>query len=327
MGADLRAPFIAADVGGTHARMALVQAGAGGAIEILQHHHYQGGDYPGLDAIVADFAGTLERKADNAVIACAGVARDDVLISSNLPWPVALADLRRLGFADVSVINDFAAIAHADQCMQAEGNLALTPHASDAQPDAVTLVVGPGTGLGSAIRVPRGDGVLVLPSEASYMAFAPGTAREIAVLAYLRQQQDGHVHNQQLVSGPGLLNLYRVLCALDGVATAQATPADVPEAARRGDDPHAVEAMQVFCGIFGSLVADLVMATGAGRVFVAGGIAPKISDFLAGREFNERLLDKGVMRPLLEHVPVHLIDNPHAGVIGAATWRLAQRQP
>ncbi len=317
-------PFVAADVGGTHARMALVQPD-GTAVRIVEHRVYQCSDHPGLAEILADFLASLDSPRPREVaIACAGVLRDDAVISSNLPWVVSLAALRGVGVADVAVVNDFVAVAHAAQCMNPDEGCLLTPQARTAAPGNV-LVVGPGTGLGAAIRVPLGDRVVVVPSEASHLAFAPGNAREIEVLAWL-QRRTRHVANEQLVSGPGLLRLYRVLCALDGVAPRLEEPAAVPAAARRGDDPQACEAMRMFCGMFGGLIADLAMASGAGSVFVAGGIGPKVRDFLAGGEFNERFLDKGVMRPVLEQVPVHLIDNPHAGVIGAASWFLAERR-
>jgi glucokinase len=82
--------------------------------------------------------------------------------------------------------------------------------------------------------------------------------------------------------------------------------------------------MAIFCAQFGSLLADTVMVTGATRVFVAGGIVAKIRTQLERSDFVARFLDKGVMREVLERVPVRLIDHPHKGVIGAASWYLSQ---
>lgn len=321
-------PFLATDVGGTHARIALVHRDAHGDIEILDHRDYRCTDYPGLAPIIAEFLAAPGRPAvDDIALGCAGVLQGDVVISSNLPWPVDVAELRRLDVARLAVVNDFVAVAHAVQCMRAQDSCLLTPRVrtgTSAPAAGPVLVVGPGTGLGAAIRVPHEGRVVVLPSEAGHLSFAPGNAREIEVLSWLLRHAS-HVSNEQLVSGPGLLRLYQVLCALDGVQARLRTPAAIPEAARRGGDAQAGEAVRMFCGMFGSVVADVVMVSGATRVFVAGGIVPKIRDFLAESSFNARFLDKGVMREVLERVPVYLFEDPHTGVIGAAAWYLEHR--
>jgi len=316
-------PFLAADVGGTHARLALVQRRADGSIEILDHHKYACADFPSLTAIVADFLAAPGREpVHDAAIGCAGMRRDDLVISINLPWPISLSELRALGIGRVAAVNDFVAVAHAVQCMN-PGNSVLLSGPSVVAADGSMLVIGPGTGLGAAYRVPNGAHALVIPSEAGQMAFAPGNAREIAVLAKMLEVVS-HVSNEQIVSGPGLLKLYKALCAIDGAAPRQASPAAVVDAARTGDDPHAIEAVRIFCDVLGSLLGDLVMVGGATSVYIAGGIMPKIRDFIDGSHFRARFANKGVMRTLLEQVPVWLIDNPHKGVIGAASWYLAQ---
>jgi glucokinase len=316
-------PFLAADVGGTHARIALVQRRPDGSIEILDHHKYACADFPSLTAIIADFLATPGRgPVHDAAIGCAGMRRDDLVISINLPWPISLSELRGLGIERVAAVNDFVAVAHAVQCMN-PGNSVLLSGPSVVAADGPMLVIGPGTGLGAAYRVPNGQHAMVVPSEAGQMAFAPGNAREIAVLAKMLETTP-HVSNEQIVSGPGLLKLYKALCALDGATPCQVSPAAVVDAARAGDDAHAIEAVRIFCDVLGSLLGDLVMVGGATSVYIAGGIMPKIRDFIDGSHFRARFANKGVMRTLLEQVPVWLIDHPHKGVIGAASWYLSQ---
>lgn len=317
MNAATTQPFLATDIGGTHARLALVRADAAGRIEIVDQHKYLCADFPGLAPIVSDFL-SGRGAVDDAAIGCAGMRRGDTIISLNLPWPVSLPELRALGIARVAAVNDFVAVAHADQCMGPDDGIALTPFAGPAEPGPV-LVVGPGTGFGAALRVPVGGDWLVLPSEAGQMSMAPGTERELQVVGWLLRETS-YVRADQAVSGPGLLLLYRTLCALDGATPRHAAPADVAAAAERGDDALAAEAVAIFCAQFGSLLADTVMVTGATRVFVAGGIVSKIRNLLERSDFVARFLDKGVMRQVLERVPVRLIDHPHKGVIGAASW-------
>ena len=323
MNAATAKPFLATDIGGTHARLALVRAGADGRIEILDHHKYLCADFTGLAAIVEDFLSS-RGDVDDAAIGCTGMRRGDTLVSRNLPWPVSLPEIRALGIDRVATINDFVAVAHASQCMGPDDGVPLTPQTGLPQaghePGPV-LVVGPGTGFGAALRVPVGEDWRVLPSEAGQMSMAPGTERELQVLAWLLREAP-YVRAEQAVSGPGLLLLYRSLCALDGATPRQGAPAEVAAAAERGDDAQAAEAVAIFFAQFGSLLADLVMATGATRVFVAGGIVTKIRGLLERSDFVPRFLNKGVMRQALERVPVRLIDHPHKGVIGAANWYL-----
>lgn len=319
-------PFLATDIGGTHARMALVRARGDGSIEILDQHKYLCADFPGAAPIVADFLAS-RGAVDDASIGCAGMRRGETIISLNLPWPVELDQVRALGIARVAAVNDFVAVAHASQCMGAGDGVLLTPDAGAAGAGPVepgpVLVVGPGTGFGAALRVPVGEDWLVLASEAGQVSLAPGNARERALLAQL-QGDAGYVRAEQVVSGPGLISTYRALCALDAVPTRCETPAEVATAAEAGSDERAAEAVAIFCAQFGSLLADTVMVTGATRVYVAGGILTKILAMLERSDFVARFLDKGVMRQVLERVPVRLIDHPHKGVIGAANWYLRQ---
>ena len=318
--------FLAADVGGTHARLALVEARGDGRIAVL--HRSQG-----LCAAHASLAQVVSAllpqgwRVDAAAIAVAGVVQDGRVISRNLPWPVDADGLRALGIPRVAVVNDFVAAAHAVQCMEAADTTLLTPRAGAAA-DGPVLVVGPGTGLGAALRVPAAGGVAVLPCEPQQMSFAPGNGRELALLRHWMETRTGHVGMGHAVSGPGLLHLYRGLCALDGVAPVLGSPLDVAAAADGDGDAHATEALARFCGLFGSLVGslvgDLAMATGATAVFVVGGVAARLKRHLLESDFAARLVDKDLMRPVLERIPVRLVEDPDVGVIGAGCWYLQQ---
>jgi len=314
-------PFLAADIGGTHARMALVRVRADGHIELLDQHKYLCADFPGPAPIVAEFLST-RASVDDAAIGCAGLRQGQTVISINLPWPIELEQIRALGIARVAAVNDFLAVAHATQCMGAGDGVPLTPAADSPEPGTV-LVVGPGTGFGAALRVPTNHGWLVLPSEAGQVSLAPGNARERALLAQL-QGPAGYVRAEHVVCGPGLCTTYHALCALDGVPPRCQTPADIATAAAVGEDRQATEAAAIFCAQFGSVLADTVMVTAATRVYVAGGIITKFLPLLKRSDFLARFLDKGVMREVLERVPVRLIDHPHKGVIGAAAWYAQQ---
>lgn len=311
------AVFVAADVGGTHARIGLVEAAH--RPSLLEYRQYACADYPGLDAIVSDFlASHSGRHVRYGVIACAGHRLDDVVINANLPWTVSAPDIReRLGLRGLELINDFEAVAHATLHLD-PAETAPLKHGTPVQ--APTLVVGPGTGLGAAVCIPGTNGPLVLTTEAGQASFAPATQLELDVLGLLYRKST-YVSTEHLLSGPGLVNLYTALCQLRGESPALLAPAQVSEAALRNTDARALEALQVFCGLLGSVVGDMAVQYGAyGGVYLAGGIVPQIKDFLLHSTFVERFLNKGRMRAPLERVPVSLIEHGRLGVVGAAYW-------
>jgi len=317
--------FLAADIGGTNARLALARARDDGGVELLERRRYLCAAHASLRAIVEEFLGAHGGGVDAMAIGVAGVVKGDEIISRNVPWPIRLAEIRALGLSDVAAVNDFVAVAHAAQCMNDTDTLLLTPRCARQAPGP-TLVVGPGTGLGAALRVPVGARTLVLPSEPQQVALAPGNPRELAVLQHWMRAGAPHVGIGHAVSGPGLLNLYRALCELDGVLPRLRSSDDVSAEAGIDGDAHAVEAVAMFCALFGSVVGDLAMVTGATGVFIAGGVPQKVRRQLIEGGFAARMADKDVMRPVLEQVPVRLIEDEDLGVIGAAAWFLQRGQ-
>lgn len=313
--------ILAADVGGTYARIGLVRM-AGGTPSLLSFHKYRCSEYPGLGAIVTDFLGQLDGvSVTHASIACAGYVLDDAIINNNLPWRVSLGAIRReLGLAEVAFVNDFTAIAYAIGYID---DADLTPIA-DVPPAAggPKLVVGPGTGLGAAVRIPGASGPIILSTEAGQSALTAAREIELDVLRLLLRDAS-HVPAEYILSGPGLANLYRTLGRLRGVATQHLSPMQISEAAAGGNDALAQETLCVFCGWMGAMVGNLVLLYGAqGGVYLAGGILPQIKQFLLRSDFVERFRDKGAMRAVLERVPVHLVEHGQLGVLGAAGWHL-----
>lgn len=310
--------MLAADVGGTHARVGLIDGAAPAATGgVLAYERYAGAEWPGLAEILADF---LARHPGHAVaeasIAVAGYVRDDMLVAENLRWPVRLAELRdRLGLQRLRVVNDFEALAYATQYLEDHESIAVIEAASAGGPVAV---VGPGTGMGCALLLPDGQGATVLPSEGGHVALAPGNEKEIALLRLLSRGRE-YVHTGHVLSGPGLVNLYRALAELDGLSAVHAEPERITAAALEGGDPLALETLRVFCAMLGGFVGDLaVLFKASGGVFLAGGILPQLGDFLSRSDFRARFFNKGVMREFLAGVPVRLIEHGRLGVLGAA---------
>lgn len=315
-------PFIAADVGGTHVRVGLVQAGTtpNAPLQVLAYSKFRCADYAGLDDILSEFIADTA-PARMAVIASAGYPlADGTVIAANLPWPLAPAQIREsLGLDTVHLVNDFEAVAHAVAHLSASEVLQLTGPAEIAA--GPILVLGPGTGLGAAVWIPATPTPVVLATEAGQAALAVGTDLEMVLLQQMLRQRS-HVPVEHALSGPGLMNLYTALCALRAAEPVHARPGEITAAALAGGDPLAREALDAFCGLLGSTVGDMALLYGVRGVYLAGGILPQIREFLVGSDFVARFLNKGPMREALERVSVRLVEHGQLGVVGAASWYL-----
>jgi glucokinase len=319
-------PFLAADVGGTHARLALVRAGtsSGQPIEVLAFHKYDCTEYASLVEFIAEFLATHDgRGVDRGVVASAGYALDDgTVITTNLPWPLSIRETREhLGFADLRLVNDFEAVAYAAAALPTLETTHITgPY--EASVNGPMLVLGPGTGLGAAVWIPRDERPFVLATEAGQASLAANNELELALLAQLLKQHP-HVTIEHVLSGPGILNLYNALAVLRGAKPVLSTPRQITAAAQTGEDALARETLETFCGFLGSVVGDMALTYGIqGGIRLAGGILPQIRDFLPNSDFVARYLNKGPMRAALERIPVRLVEHGQLGVVGAAHWYL-----
>lgn len=319
--------LVAADVGGTTARVALVDAAAGRAPRIVHQQSYACAAFSSLASLLVAFLDSPgARGIDQASIAIPGVLVGDTLVNENLPWPVSLSRTRaESGLHRLEFTNDFEALAHAMPHAD-RGDALLLTGKPIAPGSGSTLVLGPGTGLGAALRLPASEGsrARVIPSEAGHAALAPGNETELELVRWLLARH-AYANNEQALSGPGLLNIYHAACDARGATPTLDKPADVTAAARQGTDPVALAALQVFCGLLGSLTGDLVLTTSAREVCIAGGIPSQIAPFIQHSDFVARFLNKGRLRPVLEPVPVWLLDHGVLGIIGAASWYVEAR--
>jgi glucokinase len=319
--------LLAADIGGTHARLGLIAFSRRAAtLDVQSYQVYPCREHAGLDAIVRQFCDGMPIKPQRFALACAGYLHEGRVINSHLQWPIEPAALERtLGLDEVGVLNDFVALAHAVPHLAGDAVTSLHVPVRPA-PAGPIVVVGPGTGLGVAVRLP-GPTPQVLPTEAGHIQLAARTARERQVLAVLAPT-DAHAPYDLVLSGPGLLRVYRALCQIEGVTPAWHTPAELVAAAVANSDALASETLHLFCGWLGSFTGDLAMTYGAtGGIHLAGGFLSQMTDLLRASSFVERFLDKGVVRPFLETVPVQVVNHAQLGVIGAARWLVERAAP
>ncbi|MBD8879452.1 glucokinase [Rhodanobacter sp. 7MK24] len=316
-------PFLAADIGGTHARVALMRAAHGEShgAETLAYRKFVCADYPNLSELLRAFIDAEQAPVKHCVLACAGQPMGDEVANDNLAWPIRLSELRQvLALEDVAVLNDFEALGYALDGGLARGGRHLCGPGTHGH--GPSLVIGPGTGLGAAARIPGPNGGLVVTTEAGQMDFAPNSIREREILAHLAPN-GGYVEFERIVSGPGLLTTYEALCALCGESPKHTTPEAVTAAASACSDARAAEAVEIFCASLGSLAGNLALAFMAtGGVYLAGGFLSSMFELLAHSAFEERFLHGRSAHALLSQVPVWVTEHGRHGVLGAARWYL-----
>jgi glucokinase len=221
----------------------------------------------------------------------------------------------------VRLVNDLEAMANSVSVLNADELVEL--QAGEAQPEGNAVVIAAGTGLGEAYLHRVNGRLRPVASEGGHADFAARTDREIELLRALRRMY-GRAEVEQVLSGPGIMNLYAFTHAsapcgvLEGVPPGQ-EPAAVSHAGLSGSCPRCAEAMDVFVDTYGAEAGNLALrGVATGGVFVGGGIAPKILPALQRGTFMSAFVAKEPMRSLLARIPVNVILNADAGLVGAA---------
>jgi glucokinase len=274
-------------------------------------------DYAGIEKAIAAF---LARNATQsaiagAVLGVAGPIEHERSLIINSGWTIDAAALRaQFGFAHARLLNDFEAVAYALPHLAAADVRRIG--GGQAIVGAPMVVLGPGTGLGVAALISHAGSTVAIATEGGH-ADLPGTsAHEDAVIAHLRERF-GHVSAERALSGPGLENLYQAIASLDGVNVDAHTAAQIARAGLDGSSPVCRAALDMFCAMLGTVAGNLALTYGAhGGVFIAGGIAPRMVDFLERSAFRARFAAKGRFRRYLEAIPTSIIVSPDAGFLG-----------
>lgn len=307
---------LVADIGGTNARFALADIHAD-RITLGEMHAFRAEDYETIRDAADAFLEAVQAKPGIACFAVAGPITDDIVEFTNSPWVLDIAKVKKqMSLTRLVAINDFEALAASVRHLRPADLSPVKPGVRE--PQSPILVMGPGTGLGQAIIVPAGRTDIVIATEGGHVAFAPQGEEEIDVLRFVMREHK-RVSIERLLSGRGLVNIHRALCAIAGKPRVSLQADEITRAALTREYPIAVKAVDLFCAILGSAVGDAVLASGArGGVILGGGILPKIREIFEKSRFVERFLDKGRMRDYVEQIPIDLIVRDGAALIGAA---------
>jgi glucokinase len=317
--------IVAVDIGGTHARFALATVEGGRVLTLDEAVTLKTADHPSLESAWKEFGACVGRRLpSDAGIALAGPVEGEALKLTNSPWVIRPADLRAaLGVGRYTLINDFGAVAHAVAQLEPEHFAHLGGPERDLPEDGVITVIGPGTGLGVAQLLRREGGYHVIPTEGGHIDFAPLDAVEDGLLAYLRNLY-GRVSVERIVSGEGLLNIYKALALQKKQPTTFGENGSLWKAAMAGEDSLAVAALDRFCLTLGAAAGDIALAQGAQAVVIAGGLGQRLVTHLPRSGFRDRFVAKGRFTGRMEAMPVKIITHPEPGLFGAAAAFAAQ---
>ena len=309
-------PILVADIGGTNARFAIAEIDEG-AVSIRNAQSFRAEDFETIRDAADAYLESVSEKPKRGSFAAAGPIINNEVQFTNSHWTLRAIDIAGpLGFDDFDIINDFFALAAGIEHLHDSAFVEIKSGAPMA--DAPVLVIGPGTGLGQALIVPTGSGRKVIATEGGHVSFAPRTDEEIEIKKFIAREHP-RVSVERLLSGRGLVNIHRALCAMEGAQRVSLQANEITQAAITGEHPIAVKAIDMFCAILGRVVGDAVLSTGArGGVVLGGGIVPKIKDVFLASAFCERFSDKGRMSDYVAAVPIRLIVEDGAALYGAA---------
>ena len=320
--------ILGGDIGGTHTRLALFDDDgrrAPAASADWPERTYPSREHAGLGVIVRRFLDETGAQVRAACFGVAGPVKNGRSVATNLPWIIDAGDLSRELGARTWVINDLEATAWGIGALAPDELAELLPGSPDAAGNVA--VIAAGTGLGEAGLYWDGRQHHPFATEGGHVNFGPEDPVEIELLRWLQERHSGHVSWERVVSGMGIVSLYEFLrdtgrgeepAWLAEAMQAGDPGAAITAAAAGGKSPLAAETLRRFVALYGCEAGNLalkVMATGG--VYLGGGIAPRILPALRDGAFRDRFLAKGRMRPLLESMPVRVVLNDQAGLLGA----------
>jgi glucokinase len=325
-----RTVILAGDVGGTKIHLALYDFREG-KLAHIRDQRYPARQYSGLEEIAKEFLGV-----DEATMACFGVpgpVREGRLRLTNLPWTLDSRQLAAdLKIEHVFLINDMEANGYG--LAELSPDQVYTLSEGHALPTGNRALIAAGTGLGEVYLVWNGHRHVPYPSEGAHVDYAPRNEDEFDLLRYLMQKYKGRVSYDRVVTGPGLTNIYEFLRDIRRMEVpvwlAERIAVEDPNAvicelALACESEICVKAVDRFVSAYGAEAGNLALKVlSAGGLYVGGGIAPRILEKLKRGTFMEAFTDKGRLSPVLVNMPVHIVLESRAALLGAAAYARAR---
>lgn len=323
--------LLAVDVGGTKTDLALYDAGLGCRNPLWQET-LPSQDYATFTELLHRFLDGKQVQLKGACLGVAGPVQGNRVKLTNLPWEIVGSEIEaEFGIDQVSIINDLVAIAHSIPFLSDDDLVVLK--GGNVVSGGARGVVAPGTGLGIAFSVWDGSQYIVNPSEGGHAGFSPADEIELELLRFMFSRSEEPVSFESLCSGMGFPAIYRFLIeqghfgepywlAAELAAGGDVTPVIVQAAmSQEKECPLCRETVRLFVQILAGACGNLavtVMATGG--IYLGGGMPTHILPFLQDEAFQRRFLKRGKMAGLLAGIPIFVIMNPKAALIGAAGY-------
>jgi glucokinase len=313
---DTGLPSVVADIGATNIRFArLTPQGNPGPIVKLST-----AAFPDLTAALAHFL-TLEGgpRPVRLGLAVAGPVYGDEVILTNIQWQFSIRRFKKdMNLERITVVNDLEALALVLPHLNSEDAVLIGEEAVNGSIRAPMAVLCPGTGLGIAGLVPVEQEWRPIATEGGHTSLTPLTEKEMTVWQFLRERH-GRVSLERVLSGPGIVELYRALAFLEGRELEAATPEEIVRLALDGESPLAVETIEMFCAWLGDVAGDVaLMYVARGGVWLAGDILLTIFEILKRSRFRQRFENKGRGTAVVAHTPTYLISIQSPVLLGCA---------
>ncbi len=309
--------ILSADIGGTNARVAILED-----LEIKFLKIYPTSQFTSCTELLQVFSKEIKGAFPKQIVICAaGVLEDEKIFGTNLPWVISEKDLiEKFKLSKCALLNDFEASAYG--LLTVDEKRLVTLKDGKHSLKGVKIVLGAGTGLGEAILVFCSEGKWkVIRTEGGHTSFSPEDEVQIELLRFLREKY-GHVSHERILSGKGLLDLYEFFSKKEGKASSKEVPSEVTQGAKEGDE-ISKRALLLFCKIYGQEAGNFALKTlPQGGIYISGGIIRHILFFLKESDFIEAYLKKGRMEKVLRDYPIFVVDEPYLGILGGAYYLL-----
>jgi glucokinase len=283
-------------------------------------------DFPDLPSMIAKFMESDDTRGAAISSACFGVAGPvigEAAELTNVPWRVNARQVAKaFSMTRVTLLNDLQAMAYSIPVLQTPEVHALQE--GEALRGGNIALIAAGTGLGEAL-LHNVDGRFVpSPSEGGHADFSARTEREMSLVRHLTARY-GRADVEHVVSGRGLINIHRAMhsgsCAAGVDLDEPGAPAVISAAAIEHRCPACVETLDLFIEAYGAESGNLALrSVSTGGLYIGGGIAPKILPALSTGLFMRAFLAKPPLEEMLNRMPVKVILNSEAGLLGAAVY-------
>jgi glucokinase len=321
--------ILAGDIGGTKTLLALYES-VDGNWQCYNKQRYASADFASFDTLLQLFLSSANCPKVNAVsLGVAGPIVDGDCHATNLPWLLKKTDIGQcIDTQKVFLLNDLEAAAWGVLTLPEQQFVELNPVGKTLQGNRA--VIAAGTGLGEAVMVWHGQNYHIMATEGGHCDFAPRDEREIALLQFMLKQHPEHVSYERLVSGEGLVNLYRFLAQADYATVnpeierrfaMEDSAAVIGEVGVMGTDALCTVALHWFCQLYGAEAGNLALkCLPYGGLYLAGGIAGKILPALTAGHFMAGFLHKGRYKTILQNLSVKVCLESEVALIGALNY-------